>query len=124
MDLRWLADLDPFGAETSGAYEELAQDMYHVVEQDLGSNLDDPTRGLGVANMISGIIPQGFQQNADAMLMADERLSGADCEVVIDTSGGPAATTAAVNVTLTTNDDLLQAINLQVPMGTGANPVF
>jgi hypothetical protein len=123
MDLRWLVDLDLFGAETADAAEELTQDTYHVIEQDLGSNGDDPTRGLGVANMLSGQIPAGFTTTADTELAQDDRIDSVSSTLDIDTSGGPTNGQATLNVTITTNDDLLQQIDLTVPVGSNTAQV-
>lgn len=53
-DLRWVADMDPFAAETESDLETLEQDVYHLLVQDLGSNLDAPDLGIGVDGYLSG----------------------------------------------------------------------
>lgn len=61
QEARWTDDLDPSGAETSSDLESLEQDVMHVLEENLGSNLADPQKGVGVANYLSGTSVQFAQ---------------------------------------------------------------
>jgi len=53
-DLACLDDLDAFGGETASDLQSLAQDVYHLLLERLGSNLDDLTRGIGVEGLLNG----------------------------------------------------------------------
>lgn len=109
-DLLWLTDLDISGAETQSDNDELVQDTFHVLEQDLGSNLDDPTRGLGVANLLSKPLPNGITIAASNALADDTRVTRCDATIVTDPNGAQ-----SLNVTIYTNDDVL---NLPPVAGT------
>jgi phage baseplate assembly protein W len=74
-DLRCFDDLDEFGAETTNELENLAQDLYHRLIEPRGSNLDDPDRGLGVEEMLSGEVDPGLKQRIEAELRKDERVT-------------------------------------------------
>jgi hypothetical protein len=54
QEARWLDDLDPSGAETASDLESLQQDVLHIIEETLGSNLADPDKGIGAQNYLSG----------------------------------------------------------------------
>ena len=110
-DLRWLDDLDPNGTETADAGEELVQDLYHVIEEDRGSNLDDETRGLGVANRLSDVLPADFTTTVDRELMDDDRVNTATSTLGVDAQGN-----ATLNVKIEPVDDLLEELNLVVPL--------
>ncbi len=109
-DLLWLSDLDISGAETQTDNDDLIQDSLHVIEQDLGSNLDDPTRGLGVANLLSKPLPNGITVAASNELAKDDRVTRCDATIVTDPNG-----VQALNVTIYANDDVL---NLPPVAGT------
>jgi len=47
-------DLDPNGNETTSDLQTLEQDVLHVLIQTLGSNPDDPGRGVGIDQYLSG----------------------------------------------------------------------
>ena len=67
-------DLDPFANEITSDLQGLEQDVRHLIEQVLGSNLDDVTKGVGIETKLSGTI-------ADLMAAADEidsQLAGDD----------------------------------------------
>ena len=53
-DLLAIDDLDAYATETSDPLDELAQDLYHRLIEPPGSNLDDPDRGLGLEDALSG----------------------------------------------------------------------
>lgn len=53
-DLVCLDDLDAFGRETTSDLESLWQDIYHMLVEELGSNIDDTSRGIGVRQLLSG----------------------------------------------------------------------
>ena len=53
-DLLAIDDLDAYAIETTDPLDELAQDLYHRLIEPPGSNLDDPDRGLGLEDALSG----------------------------------------------------------------------
>lgn len=75
-DLRCTDDLDLFAEETASDLETLEQDVYHVLIELLGSNLDDLSRGIGVDQMLSGTEQQlaSITQRIDAQLRKDPRI--------------------------------------------------
>lgn len=52
-DLVCVEDMDPFAAETQTDLESLEQDVLHILDEDYGSNPDDPERGIGLGNLLS-----------------------------------------------------------------------
>jgi len=83
-DLVCVDDMDPYANETTSDLQNLIQDAYHVVLEDLGSNPDDPTRGFGLLNMLSGTLAD-FMVGAstlDAMLEQDTRIDSSSTTVV------------------------------------------
>lgn len=52
-DLAGFDDLDLFGSETQSDLETLAQDVYHVLIERPGSNIDDIDRGIGISALLS-----------------------------------------------------------------------
>lgn len=90
MDLRWSDDMQLDAAETDGDEEELEQDVLHVIEQDLASNPDDPTRGLGVANIASHALLQSsksWEQKAVTEAQKDDRIDAVTAEMVVADDG-------------------------------------
>lgn len=120
-DLRWLDDLDPTGDETADAEEELTQDLYHMIEQDKDTNKDDPTRGIGVANLLSDVLPTNFTASASTELMQDDRVAIATASIERTSLDG-ITEIDVLSVKVQPSDPLLQALNLQVPIGTSTNP--
>jgi len=55
VDLDWWDDLDPFASEITDPVEILIQDTFHMLIESPGSNADDPDRGLGIEDMLSGV---------------------------------------------------------------------
>ena len=53
-DLVCTDDVDPMATETTSDLQNLEQDVFHVLLEALGSNLDDLTRGVNVAAALSG----------------------------------------------------------------------
>jgi hypothetical protein len=74
-EIRCYDDVDQFGAETVDEYEELLQDCYHRLIEEPGSNIDDPDRGLGIEDMLSGPLDPLLKQRIEAELRKDERVS-------------------------------------------------
>jgi len=90
VDILWFDDMQLDAAETTTEEDELEQDEMHVLEQDQGSNPDDPTRGLGIANIASRAITQdarSWEQRAVAELTKDSRVDSATAKVVVIADG-------------------------------------
>ena len=124
MDLRWYDDLDPFGAETTSAEEELRQDLLHVILQERGNvpgaNQDDPTRGLAVGDLLSDQIPAGFTREVETELAQDDRVAAVSASIEINDID-PRNPVAVLSVNVQPKDDLMQAFNIQVPLGVGTS---
>lgn len=69
-------DLDPSGNETTSDAQGLAQDIYHILLETLGSNLDDPNRGIGTMGYLSGSTTAlaGLPSIIDSQLRKDTRI--------------------------------------------------
>lgn len=76
-DLLCELDLDAYGRETTSDLQTLIQDVLHVLIEDLGSNLDDPNRGVGVDNFLSGTQDQLAQlpRIIEDQLAKDDRIN-------------------------------------------------
>jgi hypothetical protein len=72
MDLIWLDDMDPFGRELDDPLEELKQDVYHRLLELPGSNLDDPERGFGLEDALSGRVDTRLAARIEAELSKDD----------------------------------------------------
>jgi hypothetical protein len=78
-EIRCFDDMDPYGAEVSDAFEDLVQDCYHRLIEPPGSNIDDPARGLGLEDMLSGPIDSisGLKKKIENELEKDDRVTSA-----------------------------------------------
>lgn len=86
-EIRCYADVDRFGAETLDELEDLEQDLYHRLIEQRGSNLDDPDRGLGIEDMLSGTVESTWKTKIEAELRKDERVTAVAATITqIDTS--------------------------------------
>ena len=56
--VRWSADLDAGGVDTASDLESLEQDVLHILQETLGSNLADPDKGCGAQDYLSGTLGQ------------------------------------------------------------------
>lgn len=70
-------DVDPLGRETGSDLENLVQDVFHVLLQALGSNPDDPDRGLGIEAVLnaSDTAARTISGRVDRELDKDTRIS-------------------------------------------------
>lgn len=77
-EARWGDDLDPNGAETASDLESLEQDVLHLLEETLGSNLADPDSGLGLEEVLGGdaSVLTSLPALVDAQLAEDSRIDG------------------------------------------------
>lgn len=82
-DLVCVLDLDPYAAETTSDLQNLIQDVLHILREHLGSNPDDPERGCGVENYLSGTVDQ-FRTlcgTIETQLNTDERISSTSATI-------------------------------------------
>lgn len=88
-DLVCLDDMDPNAAETTSDLQNLLQDIYHVLVEDPASNPDDPTRGVGIDNYLSGTTDQftGLAGVIDEQLTADTRITKSTTNIQQASSG-------------------------------------
>jgi hypothetical protein len=88
-DALCIDDLDPNGNETSSDLQALAQDVYHILLETLGSNLDDPTRGVGIEGALSGSTVKlaALARNCDAQLRKDDRVDSSTTTIILQSDG-------------------------------------
>jgi|HubBroStandDraft_2_1064218.scaffolds.fasta_scaffold201105_2 hypothetical protein len=103
-------DMSQFATETETVEDQIEQDCMHVLEQEIGSNPDDPTRGVGISAVSSKMLQQngqGFVAAAENMLQADDRVDSAiaTVQVTVDPDGSAKTT---MNVTIQVDDGTLQ----------------
>lgn len=108
MDLVCLDDLDEFAAETDDELALFAQDLEHRLLEEYGSNPDDEDRGVGLMSRLSGTDePSMIARLIEADFFKDPRVL--TCVVDVQrTGGGPTGVIAHLDITVTTNDGLLQ----------------
>lgn len=73
-EIRCFEDMDQFGGETVDELEDLTQDLYHRLIEPRGSNIDDPERGLGIEEMLSGAIDGSLKSKIEIELARDPRV--------------------------------------------------
>lgn len=113
-DVRWYDDLDLGGLDTEDELEMLEQDSYHVIIEDLGANLQDPTSGLGVESALSGTFDPSLGSQAEQQLAQDVRVAGVQATV---TDNG---TTESLDVAIQPDPnqvDESDTINISIPLG-------
>lgn len=77
-DLVCDVDLDPFATETTSDFQNLVQDVTHVLLELNGTNLDDPQRGVGIETYLSGTQESfnGLIGVIEEQLARDDRITG------------------------------------------------
>ncbi len=82
-DLLCNPDVSPLGIETTSDLQNLIQDVKHILEEDTGSNLDDPLRGVGINNWLSGtsVNLASLTTLIIAQLKDDPRITSVDCSI-------------------------------------------
>jgi hypothetical protein len=80
-----------FADETESELEELEQDVYHVLIETLGSNLDDVTRGLGLDDVLSDDEANlaSVPGLAEHQVQLDDRVVAAKATLTQDEDGNP-----------------------------------
>lgn len=84
QELLWGDDMDPGGRETDSDLASLEQDILHIIAQVLGSNLDDPNRGIGAVGYLSGTSQAlaGMPALIDAQLLDEPRITSCQTSMV------------------------------------------
>lgn len=92
-------DLDLFAQETTSDLQNLEQDVAHVLIETLGSNLDDPNRGVGLPFMLSANAGEltALNQTIESELLKDGRL---DAVSAIVTQTGHEAYSVVITVSV------------------------
>lgn len=81
IEIRAFDDVDRFGAETEDELENLEQDLFHRLIEPRGSNIDDPDRGLGLEDMLSGPVDSRLKKKIEVELLKDERVTAVTAEI-------------------------------------------
>lgn len=76
-DLVCLDDVDLFASETTSDLQSLQQDVYHILLETPGSNIDDTNRGIGVEQLLSSSLDDVLMitQIIDVQLAKDDRIN-------------------------------------------------
>ena len=112
QELRWAEDMDPNGAETASDLESLEQDVQHIIEEVIGSNLADPDKGVGAVNYLSGTTAQlqAMPSIIDSQLEKVSRITNSASSITIPDDGSDP--TISVQVAVGSN-----VVNLQFALG-------
>ncbi len=113
-ELRCLEDMSAFADECVDDLEEIEQDVYHVLVERTGTNLDDLERGLAVDDMLSDstTVLDGLPTKTEAELGKDDRISAVACKLTTDADGNP-----RLEVTIQPTDEVLGTRTLVVDDG-------
>jgi len=85
VDALCFEDLDMFGKELDDPLAELEQDLFHRLIEPRGSNPDDPDRGLGLNDALSGVVDASLKHRIEDEFLKDDRVSG--CNATISSNG-------------------------------------
>lgn len=88
-DVVCILDVDPNDAETTSDLQTLEQDVFHMLIETLGSNIDDPTRGIGVEELLSGTVAEAQKAPArvDQQLAQDDRIDSSTTSLDLQPDG-------------------------------------
>lgn len=98
-------DLDPNMAETDDPRQQLAQDLYHRLIEERGSNPDDPDRGLGLPQRVNGTVnDDALERDTVEELRKDRRVDvGTVSAKVTRTTNGNRGATVRLDVVAYSN---------------------
>lgn len=114
MDLVCVDDLDEYASETDDELELLAQDLYHRLIEEYGSNPDDPTRGVGIMSRLSSTDdPLMIARLIESDFLGDDRVIS--CVAVVKREG------ASNEGTFATLDILVATAAGSLRLGYAAN---
>ena len=99
-DLVCMLDLDPNGAETTSDLQSLEQDIFHVLINLLGDNPDDPGRGVGIDQYLSGTLDQiaPLAKIIENQIDQDDRVDSCSCGIIQNDSSSPYPITISIEV--------------------------
>lgn len=119
-DLVCLADLDPKATETTSDLQSLEQDVLHILIEVRGSNPDDPDRGIGAEEMLSGSAANiaALPGLIDAELLKDPRIDASSSTLTT----GPAAGQYTIRVQITV-DGAVVGLSYSYTLTTGLQPM-
>lgn len=103
-ELRCLNDLDPYLAECADPVEEFRQDVFHQLLEPANSNIDDPERGFGLDDQISGPLRGGLEKRLAAYYERDARVTKCSASVT-RVSNGNAGDTVTIELTFDMSAD-------------------
>lgn len=81
-DLTCLDDLDSYMAENASPFDDYLQDCYHRLLEAPGSNPDDPNRGLGLDQMLSGTVDPQIKARIEGELKKDSRTQSVQVVII------------------------------------------
>jgi hypothetical protein len=93
-------DLDANGNETTTDAQALAQDVYHILLEILGSNPDDLNRGVGVEGFSSGSAQDlaALPSIIDSQLRKDTRIDSSQSSLTVTSTTSPPSYSLLVNI--------------------------
>jgi len=99
-ELRCFDDLDLFATETASDLEVLEQDVFHILIETPGSNLDAPNRGIGIEEVLSGpdLVLDDTCRRIEAELLKDDRIDAV--AATITQVGDPGSYRLEIDVTV------------------------
>ncbi len=105
-------DLNEWDAELEDPLEELEQDVYHMLIESYGSNLDAPDRGIGIEDALSGFVDDGLAQRIEAQLRDDDRIESVEVRVSrTDGQASPqAGATFRIEIDIEANGEALDLV--------------
>ncbi len=118
-DLVCIDDMDPFAAETTSDLQNLIQDIYHVILEDPGSNMDDPERGFGLMSLLSGTVDQ-FLASASGIDTEVEKDPRVDSSSTVIVQTGRADYPYQIQITIVVDGTVYGLSMLAGPSGTTA----
>lgn len=74
-DLLCGLDLDPYGRELNDPIEELSQDLIHRAIEVPNSNIDEPDRGVGLEETLSGTTAGATTRRLESDWKKDDRVT-------------------------------------------------
>lgn len=89
-DIVCIDDVDPYASETTSDFQSLQQDIHHLLLELPGSNPDDPDRGIGVLQYLSGTADDlgKLGGRIDSQLRSDDRVTSSKTTVEQLPTGG------------------------------------
>lgn len=80
-ELILLEDMDLYALETTDPLVQIEQDIIHRLIETPGSNPDDPSRGLGLEDQLSGPFDPQLARRCETECRKDQRLTSVKVEI-------------------------------------------